>query len=240
MKLNMKNLADFMKTLKKILFFSFITTNVAQAQANNSAHLMVQDIAESYVAANIPFTESGEISIKSKTLDSRINIPACPVALEAQSSPESLRQSNVTVRVYCPSNNWFHYLNVKVTEMQDVVVVNDSLSPGTLIGSDDIKLVKIDRKRLRGGTFTSAEDVIGARLKRRIRMGTPLSSGMLCYVCKGDAIVITASLSGLEIKTSGIAQQDGNIGQTIMVKNKRSKKIIDAQVTSVKHVQVNI
>ncbi len=236
----MKNLADFMKTLKKIVFLSFIATICTHAQANNSAHLMVQDLAESYVAANITTSLDSQVEIKAKPLDTRILVPACPVAMEAHSSPESLRQTNVTVRVGCPSNNWFHYLNVQVTQLQNVVVVRDSLAPGAIITPDNVDLVKIDKRRLRGGTFADIQDVVGARLKRRLRDGTPVTSSMLCYVCKGDAIVITASLSGLEIKTTGIAQQDGNIGDTILVRNRKSQKMINAQVTTIKQVRVHI
>lgn len=236
----MKNLANFKKTLKMILIGSFIATNAMTAQAKPMMHLLVQDVAESYVFQNAEFDDFSEINISSKTLDERVQIPACPVDLEASSSPQSLRQSNITVKVSCPSNGWFHYMNVKLTELQDVIVVDDTLAPGTILTSQNVKIIKMDRKRLRGGTFADKEMVIGARLKRRTRDGLPVTSRMLCFVCKGDAIVITAKLSGLEIKTSGIAQQDGNIGDTISVKNKRSKKVIEAKVANVNEVRVQI
>jgi flagella basal body P-ring formation protein FlgA len=63
---------------------------------------------------------------------------------------------------------------------------------------------------------------------------------MLCYVCKGDSIVINASIGGLSIKTNGVAQQDGNLGDTIMVRNSHSKKVIDAKVTKSSEVSVVI
>lgn len=236
----MKNLAYLMKTLQFFALTGFITTNIVTAQENNSARLMVESVAEQYVADNIITASDSEVSINARELDDRLNIPACPIPLEAESTPESLRQSNVTVKVYCPSNQWYQYLSVQVIETQEVVVLRDSLAPGTLLTQDVLDVVKMDRKRLRGGTFADIEDVIGARVKRRARAGNPLTQHSVCFVCKGDAIVITASTGGLEIKTTGIAQQDGNIGDYILVRNRKSNKMVNAQVTTIKEVEVQI
>lgn len=236
----MKNLANFKKTLKIILAGSFIATNAVIAQEKPMMHHLVQEIAENFVFQNAEFDDFSEIEISTRELDRRVQIPACPVDMIASSSPQSLRQSNITVKVSCPSNGWFHYMNVKLVELQDVIVVQDTLSPGTILTEQNIKVVKMDKKRLRGGTFADKELIVGARLKRRTREGLPVTTRMLCFVCKGDAIVIRASLSGLEIKTGGVAQQDGNIGDTISVKNKRSKKVIEAKVANVNEVLVQI
>lgn len=236
----MKNLANFKKTLKIVFAASVIATNAVSAQAKPLMHQLVQEVAENFVFQNAEFDDFNEIEIHTRQLDERVKIPACPVDLVPSSSPQSLKQSNITVKVTCPSNGWFNYVSVTLVELQDVLVVQDTLSPGTILTSNNTKMVKMDKKRLRGGTFADKELVMGARLKRRTREGLPVTSRMLCFVCKGDAIVISARLSGLEIKTSGIAQQDGNIGDTIPVKNKRSKKIIEARVASVNEVTVRI
>lgn len=236
----MKNLANFKKTLKIVFVASVIATNAVSAQAKPLMHQLVQEVAENYVFQNAEFDDFNEIEIHTRALDERVSIPACPVDLVASSSPQSLKQSNITVKVTCPSNGWFNYMSVTLIELQDVLVVQDTLSPGTILTSQNTKMVKMDKKRLRGGTFADKDLVMGARIKRRTREGLPITSRMLCFVCKGDAIVISAKLSGLEIKTSGIAQQDGNLGDTIPVKNKRSKKIIEAKVASVNEVTVQI
>jgi flagella basal body P-ring formation protein FlgA len=129
---------------------------------------------------------------------------------------------------------------VKTKQMQNVVVVNGVISPGTILSQDNLRVAKVEKQRLRSSTFADIESVLGARMKRRIRDGQPISPNQLCYICKGDSIVITADIGGLYVKTSGIAQQDGNIGDTILVRNSQSKKIIDAVVKSANLVAVNI
>jgi flagella basal body P-ring formation protein FlgA len=63
---------------------------------------------------------------------------------------------------------------------------------------------------------------------------------MLCFVCKGDKVTIMAVSVGLSLKVSGIAQQDGNLGDTIRVQNASSKKIVSATVSSTREVSIQI
>ena len=78
------------------------------------------------------------------------------------------------------------------------------------------------------------------RLKYRVREGQPVQSNMLCFVCKGDRITISARAAGMAVKTSGIAQQDGVIGDTIRVENSNSRKTVVAEVASTQEVVVNL
>lgn len=209
------------------------------AAVNDPLKLQVTSGAEDYVRSNI-LTQNDGLEVKAKPLDDRIQIPQCSERFTYKASPESLNQSNVTVRATCEALNWYVYMMVHVSEMQDMVVVNTVVAPGTLLTNANTEVIRVDKKTLRTTTYVDKEDVIGARIKRRVRSGQPITPRMLCYVCKGDSIVINASIGGLSIKTSGVAQQDGNLGDTIMVRNSHSKKIIDAKVTKSSEVSVVI
>jgi len=56
----------------------------------------------------------------------------------------------------------------------------------------------------------------------------------------GDSVNIYANLRGLRIKTTGIALEDGTLGEQIQIKNKKSGKVLNARVDGVESVQVNI
>ena len=124
--------------------------------------------------------------------------------------------------------------------MQPVVVISNAVSPGTILNSGNIKLVDMNRALLRRTTFSSVEEVLGARIKRRVRPGQPITPNNLCFVCKGDTIIINASNAVMQVKATGVAMQDGNIGDTINVTNSRSKKQINARVASINEVIVGI
>ena len=77
-------------------------------------------------------------------------------------------------------------------------------------------------------------------MKRRITDGQALQSNMLCFVCKGDRITITAEVAGMKVKTAGIAQQDGVVGDNIKVVNASSQKAIVARVASSDEVVIHL
>lgn len=235
----MKNIPEMMKILKYSMLLVICSVHLSAKSQENSAHHVAIETAESFVKQNLTSVPGSTTTIKANDIDPRINVPVCPLPLEA-STNTSFEQSNITVKVSCPSNDWFLYLGVKVNEVQPVVVPNTALSPGSILTKDNLQVVNVNKNKLRGTTYTSVEDLVGARIKRRSRPGNPISPSMLCFVCKGDSIVIVAEISGMIIKTSGVAEQDGNIGDTILVKNKRSKKRIGAQVVSIKAVKVHI
>lgn len=193
--------------------------------------------AESYVSSQF---NDQNLMVKAKSLDSRIEVPPCESGYEFKASAESLRQANVTVKASCSNSNWYLYLVVHTRHMQSVVVLTQQLSPGSILTAANMHTVKLDKKRLRSSTYNNIQQLIGAKVKRRLRPGQPITPQMLCFVCTGDAVVIKAKLAGLEITTSGVAQQDGNIGQTIVVKNNNSKRMINALISSTNQVEVSI
>lgn len=238
----MKYLHIIMRTLIFLFATSIVASSLTTASENNLAQLKVIEMAEEFVTAQLEITknQNSELTVKAMPLDPRIKIPDCPVPYEITTKNSILGMTNVTVKASCPTKDWFLYFVIRVKEMQPVVVATSSFSPGTILTKDNTQLEMRDKKLLRVSTFEDKESVLGARIKRRIRPGQPIQPNQLCFVCKGDSITITASSSALTLKTSGIAQQDGNIGDTIRVRNNSSKKVITALVTDLKKVSVNI
>lgn len=208
--------------------------------ANASMHQSIQQQAALYVEQNAIIDNSADVNIQAAEVDSRIRIPACKAPFEFESSAASLKQSNVSVKVTCPNTNWYLFTSVQVEQTKPVVVTSETMSPGSLLTKKNLYIADIPTNRLRGSTYSSTENLVGARLKRRVRPGQIINDGMLCFVCKGDKVTIMAVSVGLSLKVSGIAQQDGNLGDTIRVQNASSKKIVSATVSSTSEVSIQI
>lgn len=220
-----------------------LTETVTASDKLNLAHIQLIESVESYVyEALVSATGDNDdnLSVSASRLDSRINVPECGEPYTFSASQESLRQSNITVRASCPTNGWYLYLMVKASRVQPVVVLTRAVSPGTVLNAQNVKLVMMDKNTIRTSTFSDMSTVVGARMKKRSRPGQPIVPRQLCFVCKGDSILITATTGGVSIKTSGIAQQDGNLGDTIAVKNSKSSRLVHAQVVDTRRVQVQI
>lgn len=181
-----------------------------------------------------------DIRIEVREIDERIHIPFCNTPYEFDTSNSPKQQSNMSVKVTCNETNWYLFMHANVAVIQQVVVTSDNLSPGSLLSARNLKVVEMDKNRLRGSTFSSIEEVVGARIKRRTRAGNVVDDRMLCFVCKGDRVTIAAVSSGLSIKVYGVAEEDGVLGDTIQVRNISSDKLVFAKIASTSQVEINI
>ena len=208
--------------------------------ANASLHDTLANLAQEYVYLHAKVDSDADLRVSATSIDSRINIPTCESGYQFEASDASLRQTNVSVKITCPDNDWYLFTNIQAEQTKPVAIFTDVMSPGTLLTKDNIEIADIPIGRLRGSTFADIQRLEGARLKRRVRPGQVIGSNMLCFVCKGDSVTIVAETAGLQLKVSGIAKQDGNLGDSIRVENAASKKLVTARVTSTQQVTVRI
>lgn len=215
-------------------------TSIAAADENNLVKQRLINQAEQFVLDQLNPDRSKTIDVVAMKIDKRVNIPSCSSKLIFSSSQEALSQSNVSVKAQCSDNNWYMFMVIKATETQPVVVLSSAVSPGTLLTTKNLSVVKMNKKLLRSSTFSDIRGVVGARIKRRVSAGRPVDPNNLCYVCKGDGVTISAGTPNMRVKTSGVALEDGRMGETIKVKNTHSNKKILARVASVGQVEISI
>lgn len=235
------NKLHYYRALASLVAITICTyTGISAADENNLTKQQLISEAEQFVLSQLDPNNSKTIDVETMPIDKRVQIPVCHSSLTFSSSPEALSQSNVSVKAQCDNNDWYMFIVVKATETQRVVVISSAVSPGTLLTADNTRVVNMDKKRLRRSTFADIEDVVGARIKRRVSAGRPVDPNNLCYVCKGDNVTISAGNPSMRVKTSGVALEDGRMGETIQVKNRRSNKKIYARVSSTGQVEIGI
>lgn len=235
------NKLHYYQALTRLFIISTcLYTGITAANENNLTKQHLLSDAEQFVLGQLDPNNIKTIEVVATPIDSRVHIPNCQSNLTFSSSPEALSQSNVMVKAECPDNNWYIFMVVRATETQPVVVLSSAVSPGTLLTADNLHVVNMNKKSLRTSTFADIEDVIGARIKRRVTAGRPVNPNNLCFVCKGDNVTISAGNTGMRVKTSGIALEDGKMGETIQVKNRRSNKKIYARVAATGQVKIEI
>ena len=235
--MNAKTRLTFTRLLS-LTVFSVLSMNCLATQTN---HKQVEEGAKQYLINQLADnTQYTSIDVSIVKIDDRINIPDCPTGFEYNASQEALSQSYISVRVSCRNNEWYLFTSGQVTRTKEIVVTQGAISPGTVLTSSNLSLAKVDVRRLRHTAFTELEALIGARIKRRVTDGQAIQSNMLCFVCKGDRITITAEVAGMEVKTAGIAQQDGVVGDNIKVINASSQKAVIARVASPEEVVIHL
>lgn len=229
------------KSLAKCVAYMALSSAAFASLAAQSVHEKVEQGAKQFLLSQLSVTnDDTDIDVDVVSIDERINIPECPTGFQYNASEEALSQSYISVRVSCGDNDWYLFTSGQVTRTKEIVVTQGAISPGTVLTSTNLSLAKVDVRRLRYTAFTDISDLIGARMKRRITDGQAIQSNMLCFVCKGDRITITAEISGMEVKTAGIAQQDGVVGDNIKVINASSQKAVIARVASPEEVVIHL
>lgn len=141
---------------------------------------------------------------------------AAPVAAEA---PAPARRS--------------HRREAPVVEMVEVAVLRDRMDRGGLIQPEDVELVAMDKRKLRGVEPLTEADIVGQSPRRLISPGRPLVAGDVgapISVTKGSPVMLRLATGTMVLTVQGKAMQDGADGETIKVLNVSSNRQIEGRV----------
>jgi flagella basal body P-ring formation protein FlgA len=199
----------------------------------------IQKAAQAHIFETIEPPLGGEIVTTPGRIDSRIYATDCPSPLKTSASTTRNTSSNVTVLVQCPEDNWRIYVPVRMHISMPLVTATRPLSRGGLIEAYDVTMTMIDKNRARRGGFNDINNVIGAKLKRNVKLGDVIERNDVCVVCRTEKVVIRAVKGEMSIYTKGTALSDGAHGDQVRVKNDKSQRIIEGIVTGVAEITVN-
>ncbi|SEK50369.1 flagella basal body P-ring formation protein FlgA [Colwellia chukchiensis] len=195
---------------------------------------------KTHVKSQIKAPEHGKLSIEVSPIDPRISLQACSAPLTAN-IPENHNGRNVNIKIVCPDQqSWYLFVPVKIHTIIPIVVTKRRLAKGTLLDHNNIEVVYKDSGQIRGTTLSEIAQISGARTKRNLSQGSAITNRNTCFVCKGQAVNIVASSAGFEIKSAGMALQDGSLGELISVKNKKSGRVVQGQVSAINQVVINL
>ncbi|WP_404338831.1 flagellar basal body P-ring formation chaperone FlgA [Pseudoalteromonas mariniglutinosa] len=234
---------SLLKKSRRYSVFYFLTSLMLVSPVNakvfDKEHL--QQMAIKFVSNQLPNHQDSKQQLSALPLDSRIPDRDCqsPLALSIPTEPPFNRQ--VTVQLKCNDiNSWTQYVHVRIVELKPVIVATENLARGEIITRAHLSIKMQEKQFIRPQYLDNKSVIIGSRSKRNIRSGLPITMGQICMVCKGDNVTIIAKVHGLEIKTTGIALEDGTLDEQVRVKNKKSGKVLNARVDGVESVEVNI
>lgn len=124
----------------------------------------------------------------------------------------------------------------------DVPVFTRQMSRNDIIESGDLTTKSIPETQLRKETVTDAGKLIGLSPRAVISANRPIRQSEVnlpIIVKKGENVQMTYTTPSISIKTSGVALQDGAMGDNIRVKNDKSEKAVSGHVAGEGHIEVN-
>ena len=121
-------------------------------------------------------------------------------------------------------------ISVRYKKMVYVPVPKKDLIRGQIIKDEDIEIKRVPAKR---GIITDKELLIGAVVRTTLKKGKPIKISMIKpdYPVKRRSYVkVIYDRNGIKIEITGIALENGIIGQVINVKNRSTGKILPCRV----------
>ncbi|WP_454780606.1 flagellar basal body P-ring formation chaperone FlgA [Legionella sp. WA2022007384] len=231
------------KCILSVLLF-FASTEL-HADAIQSPDILTNKI-EHHIRNELSSYKEGTVRVTADKIDSRLNLKACAedqlVVFNPYQSP-ILSTSTMGIKCQENDNHWSLYVPVKITVLKTIYVAKRALIKGNRLTEDDIYQTEMDVQRLNKGYFTEKDLLVGQICKQNISPNSPLNPHNIeaaKLINKGERVSIVVNDNNLTISMDGVAMEEGSLGDTIKVRNLSSKKIIEAQITDAKKVNVII
>ncbi|PWY57435.1 flagella basal body P-ring formation protein FlgA [Legionella qingyii] len=231
------------KCILSVLLF-FASTGL-HADTIQSLEVLTNKI-EQHIRNELSSYKEGTIRVTADKIDSRLNLKACAedklLVFNPYQSP-ILSTSTMGIKCQENDNHWSLYVPVKITVLKTIYVAKRALIKGSRLTQDDIYQTEMDVQRLNKGYFTEKDLLVGQICKQNISPNSPLNPHNIeaaKLINKGEHVSIVVNDNNLTVSMDGVALEDGTLGETIKVRNLSSKKVIEAQITDAKKVNVII
>lgn len=228
-------------SLLLIIAHSSAFANENPATVASLDHKALQKLAHRFVKEKVVAPDNGRVEVVANNLDPRMVAKKCSSEPQVSFASNSGIDSYTTVEIQCAAPTaWRTYVPVRIYRYKPVITAAVPMAPGHLVSESDLTTQEVDINRIRSNVFTTSETLIGARIKKRVRSGQPIEASDTCLVCSGEKVTIVAKSKTLQITASGKALADGLKGESVAVQNSRSNKSLEAIVTGLNEVTVQL
>lgn len=121
----------------------------------------------------------------------------------------------------------------RITEEVRIPVIDRHVQPGDVIQEGDLSSAWMPENRVPHRAVLTAEQIVGAEVRRRLRPGRPVEAGDLRQprlVRRGEAVEVIYRHGGLMLSALAEALDDGTLGQLVRLSNLDSGRRFAARV----------
>lgn len=125
----------------------------------------------------------------------------------------------------------------------DVPVMSKGIMVGAIITEADLISVKTPFSKVRSGYVTSLGEIVGMQARRRLAGGALIRKSDILkpqVVRQGDNVSIIYDKGNIKLRTNGIAQGAGAIGDNIKIKNESTGTMVHGVIKGKNLVEVGV
>ena len=200
-------------------------------------------LLKAYVSEKLSWKLS-EIEVRSISGFEGIELPLEPIHFRFSSDPTLAGRRSVLVPIDAVKDGRTFrsfYITAEIAIHATIVTAGKKIPFEKVISADDLKEMTLEIQDLRATYARQPEELVGKSSRRRFNPGDPLpleSFAAPLLVRHGETVKLRLERSGIVLTSLAKAEQDGRLGQTIMVRNLDFSTIVKAQVTGRAAVQI--
>ena len=185
-----------------------------------------------------------EIEVRSVSGLEGIELPLEPCDLRFFSDPTLAGRRSILVPIDAVKDGKTirsFYITAEIAIRATIQTAGRKIPFDKVITVDDLKETTVEIQDIRATYARRPEDLVGQSSRRRFSPGDPLpleSFAAPFLVRHGETVKLRLERNGIVLTALAKAEQDGRLGQTIMVRNRDFSTLIKAQVTGPAAVQI--
>lgn len=177
------------------------------------------------------------------SIDSRLRLPLCTQALDAELPFAGTRSNRITVEVRCAGEqSWKVYIPVRLETYGQVVVAARAIARNQILAAEDLTVAELELSGLRQEHLSDPAHVVGKKMRRAVAAGAPITASVLTtppMIRRGQLVTVQASGSRVSIAMkNAVALRDAGFGELIEVRVESSGRTLQAIVRSEQVVEV--
>jgi flagella basal body P-ring formation protein FlgA len=225
--------ACLIKQAGKVLVLLVLThAGSAHALPGVESAASIRQAAEAFVRHGLP-ADAAKATVDVQGPAAGLRFPQCSdlrTAYFGAANPYGAQ----TVEVRCAAPQiWSLYLPVRVDRQQGVVVAARALQAGHALSAADLSTVQRDSTHLPPGAVGEAQLAVGQVLRYGVAAGQPIVQSMLTgpqLIHYGQPVSLVVQGMGVRLVALGQAMADGRVGQSVLVRNVQSGRMVSGVV----------
>lgn len=187
--------------------------------------------------------EGREVSVK--RVDGFYDMNVEPLATDIKALPLSIPKSGLTtfkISVNGPEVEEKAFnINAEIDEWREVPVASRALGRGEIVSDGDIMMARLNIGALPKDTILQEQRVFGRQTKKPISYGESFSKRKIeipPLISTGSKVTVVYRKGALEASATGIALEDGLMGESIKVRNDSSKRVVTGEIVDLGLVEL--
>jgi|GEM_PF-1321904 len=184
--------------------------------------------------------DQGDLLYTVRGLDPRLTLQPCETPLDLSPMDSNWLKKRSHLKVSCQAPLWSFIIGLELALMREVLVARSPISRLEPLDSM-VEFAQRDILSIQSGYIDSMAGILGKVTKRNLVIGQVISPHLIkaqILVPRNAVVEVSAQIGSIAITSEGVALENGAFGEMIRVRNKRSKRVIEARVINEGKVEV--